>query len=289
MRNLHFTRFAVVWLGCLFALLLAPLASASLLWQIEKEGKRNHLLGTIHVSDRDIVTLPPHVDQVVQQSDALLLEVKQGPKSQLAIADRTRLEESTLRQLVGDDLYQRVVKVMKQRGMSPASLQRLKPWAVGLMLNFPTPSLEPVLDVSLQYRFQNEGKPVQSLETVDEQLDLFDHLSPQEQIEFLRASLAQLGEFDENLARMKMLYKAGDIEAIHAFARSQAHDMRNPVMEKLMEKIVEQRNVRMFQRVQAHLNASGTLIAVGALHLPGEQGLLELLRKAGYRVNPVKP
>lgn len=289
MNIVHFTRSTLTWLACLYALLLAPLASASLLWQIEKEGKQNHIFGTIHVADRDIVKLPAHVDRVVSQADVLLLEVKQGAQSQQVIADRTTLQESTLRQLVGSDLYGQISAVMKQRGMAPASLQRLKPWAVGLMLNFPVPSLEPVLDVSLQYRFQNAGKPVHALETIDEQLDLFDRLTLQEQIEFLHLSLQQQADFDRNLTRMKDLYRAGDIDAIHAFAQSQTLKVHSPVMERLMTEIVERRNRRMFERLRVYLNRSGNLVAVGALHLPGEHGLLQLLRKAGYRVQPVRP
>ncbi|HEX4938962.1 MAG TPA: TraB/GumN family protein, partial [Candidatus Kapabacteria bacterium] len=95
MNIVHFTRSTLIWLACLYALLLAPLASASLLWQIEKEGKQNHIFGTIHVADRDIVKLPAHVDRVVSQADVLLLEVKQGAQSQQVIADRTTLQEST--------------------------------------------------------------------------------------------------------------------------------------------------------------------------------------------------
>ncbi|HVL01312.1 MAG TPA: TraB/GumN family protein, partial [Dongiaceae bacterium] len=168
-------------------------------------------------------------------------------------------------------------------------LQRLKPWAVGLMLNLPTQSLEPVLDVSLQYRFQDAGKPVQSLETIDEQLDLFDRMTLPEQVEFLQASLEQIPEFDSNLAQMKQLYRAGDIDAIHDFAKNQTHKVKSPVMERLMAQIVEQRNKRMVERLRGYLQSSGNLIAVGALHLPGQDGILQLLRNAGYRVQPVTP
>ncbi len=294
MQNMHFTRSVLYWLGILFAVALTNVvlthtASASLLWTIEKAGKQNHILGTFHVADRDIVKLPPHVERVVGRSEHLVLEIRQDARAQQIIADRSLLQRATLPQLVGRDLYGRVTMAMKQRGLPAAGVQRLKPWAVGLMLNFPAPSLEPVLDVSLQYRFQEAGKSVSALETIDEQLDLFDRLPLDEQIEFLESSLAHLPEFDGNLAQMKQLYKRGDLDAIHRFASEQLAQTGAPALERLMKNIVDHRNQRMFERLQPHLKQSGTLIAVGALHLPGQQGLLQLLKNAGYRVMPVTP
>lgn len=289
MQNMHFTRSVICWLGFIYAVMLSSTASASLLWHIEKAGRQNHILGTFHVADRDIVNLPRYIDQVVGNAGHLILEVKQDARAQQIIADRSLLQRSTLPQLVGRDLYGRVTSAMKQRGLPAAGLQRLKPWAVGLMLNFPAPSLEPVLDVSLQYRFQDAGKPVSALESIDEQLDLFDQLPLEEQIEFLESALQHLPEFDRNMTQMKQLYKAGDLNAIHRFAEEQLTQSDSAAMERLMTSIVEHRNQRMFLRLQPHLTRSGTLIAVGALHLPGKQGLLQLLKNAGYRVTPVTP
>ena len=60
-------------------------------------------------------------------------------------------------------------------------------------------------------------------------------------------------------------------------------------MKQLMYRILDERNERMFTRVLPYLLESGTLIAVGALHLPGPQGLLQLFRQAGYTVKPIAP
>lgn len=286
-RSTGLNSIGVLWCLCLWW--LAQTAQASLLWQIEKDGRRNHVLGTFHVSDPEIVTVPPHVNRIVVAARQLVLEVRQDSRSQQIIADRSLLTQATLSQLLGPELYEQVVQAMRARGMAPAGVQRLKPWAVGLMLNFPAPSLDPVLDVSLQYRFQAQNKPVQALETIDEQLDVFDHLPLADQIQFLASALEQLPDFDRNLEQMKNLYKAGDLEAIQHFAQAQMKQTDSAAMTRLMHAIIDQRNQRMYERMQPYLQQSDTLIAVGALHLPGNTGVLQLLKNNGYRIRPVNP
>lgn len=278
------------WLSGLWLLVcLAMPAHASLLWQLEKDGKVHHLFGTIHISDPDVIRLPSHVESIVQSASALVIEVLLDDATRQAIAERTLLSSSTLKKVLGMELFNEVASAVKERGVPPSSLLRLKPWAVGLMLNVPTPSLEPVLDVHLQYRFADTQRPVHGLESIDEQLDIFDELALAEQIEFLKTSLAQHAEFEATFNRMKALYLAGDLEQIEQFARTQSAKSASSTMDKLMYRILEERNHRMFARVQSHLAQSGVLIAVGALHLPGQQGLLQMFRDAGYSVRAVAP
>ena len=278
-----------LWLVLATLMIFARPVSASVLWQLDKQGNTHYLFGTIHIADADIIALPPQVERVVKSSRQLVVEAIADDQSRQSMAERTLMASNTLKGVLGPDLYAEVSQAAKARGVPPTSLMRLKPWAVGLMLNVPTPSLEPVLDVHLQYRFQDSGRPVHALETIDEQLDIFDELSMADQIEFLKSSLAQLDEFDANFARMKALYLAGDLDAIQAFSEQQSGQREHPVMQRLMQRILEERNVRMFARVQPYLAQSGTLIAVGALHLPGQQGLLQMFRQAGYTVTAVKP
>lgn len=269
-------------------LLVAQPATASLLWKLEKNGNIHYLFGTIHVSDADIIALKPEVQAAVDAAQRLVVEAVVDDKARQAMADRSLLSTNTLKGVLGPDLFEQVARAAKARNLMPASVMRLKPWAVALMLNMPTPSLKPVLDVHLQYRFQDSRRPVSGLETVDEQLAIFDEMSLADQIEFLKVALLQQDEFDANFAHMKTLYLAGDLTAIEAFSEQQINRYKQPVLRKVMHRILAERNVRMFQRVQPHLARSGTLIAVGALHLPGNQGLLAMFRQAGYTLTPVQ-
>ncbi len=270
-------------------LLVSGTSSASLLWKISKNGISHHVFGTIHISDADIIALPPAVERIVSGSSRLVVEAVSEDVNEQAIATRTLLKSATLRSVLGSELYDEVTRVAQSRGMSPAGLIHLKPWAVGLMLNVPISTKEPVLDVYLQQRFLGGGRSVFALETIDEQLDLFDQLPQADQIEFLKASLSQQEEFDAMFSTMKSLYLAGDLDALQAFSRQQTDKANSASVQRLMERILDERNQRMFARVQPYLRQSGTLIAVGALHLPGQQGLLTLFKQAGWTVTAVTP
>lgn len=269
-------------------LLVRPVAASSL-WQLEKDGRTHYLLGTIHVSDPEIVNLPPHVAQAVQSSRRLVVEVISDAVSQRRATARALLASNTLDKMLDKALFEDVASAARLRGVTPERLVRMKPWAVALMLNFPMPAREPVLDVALQYRFQDSERPVHALETLDEQLDIFDRLPLSGQIAFLELSLAQAADFDAYMDFMKSLYLQGDLEAILRHAQALMDNTHNPLMADLMYRMLDERNLRMFDRLQSHLEETGTFIAVGALHLPGWQGLLQLFRQAGYTVRPVVP
>ena len=289
MQCAHFTRSACYGLVVWMLVAWSTSVSASLLWRIEKNGKRNFILGTIHVSDRHVLASLNRIENILQHSQELVLEVKQDADTRKIVARYTQLDHGTLQQKIGSTLFQRVGDALKSRGIQPSALMKMKLWAVGLMLNFPRPTLEPVLDERLQILFQRAGKPVSSLETVAEQLDIFDRLTMPEQIQFLQYSLDQSKEFDINLSRMKNLYLKGEIDAIYALAQDEVDGVGSRTMDKLMRNLLDVRNQRMFERMQPFLSKSGVLFAVGALHLPGKQGLLQKIRSAGFTLSPVYP
>jgi len=178
---------------------------------------------------------------------------------------------------------------VQERGLAISSIRKLKPWAVALMLDFPADTREPVMDVRLQNRFERVGKLVYSLETVNEQLNVFDQMKLADQVEFLDVSLKQSTFFNRDLALVKASYMKGDIEAIKTLADQQVANVNSPAITALMHRLVDERNQRMFERMQPYLAKSGVLFAVGALHLPGQQGLLDKLRHAGYRLTAIYP
>ncbi|MCG8668663.1 MAG: TraB/GumN family protein [Pseudomonadales bacterium] len=265
----------------------------SRLWKIEhpkQETRPSYLLGTMHLSDKDIVNLPPHIDSVVARTDSLAIEVKLDQKAQKSLAELSALRgNKTLSDLIGSDTFQRIVSLLQPRGMSPLGLQRLKPWAVALMLNYPPPSLDPVLDYSLQLRFKRNKKPIYQLETAEEQIQLFDSMSVENQVGFLMHSLVQQRHFDMYLLAMKRLYIEDDLDGLQALANSQMDEVEQPFLQDLFRRLIEERNIKMANRMGIHLQSGNSLIAVGALHLTGNKGLIQLLRYRGYNVTPVLP
>ena len=154
----------------------------SRLWKIEAlskaDSKPSYLLGTMHLADKEIVQLPPHIASIVDSASSLALEVKLDGESQKALSKLTALEGSqTLSDIIGLSQFKQIALLLKSRGINEYSLQRLKPWAAGLILNYPPVSLDPVLDYSLQLKFSRKNKPIYQLETAKEQIEIFDKLT----------------------------------------------------------------------------------------------------------------
>lgn len=264
----------------------------SRLWQIEHPGepavKPSFLLGTIHLSDSDVVALPPHIDQVVAKADTLTMEVMLDGQAYQSFSRSSSLTGSTtLSDLVGASLFNELVSLLKPRGLNRFGLERMKPWVVGLMLNYPAPSLDPILDHKLQMRFSRIGKPVYQLETVEEQIAIFNQLSMPDQIQFLRYSLEQQKHFDAYLEQMRGFYLSDDLDGMQAQAIAQMAEAEEDYLSHLYRELIDIRNQRMAERMQTRLKEGGALIAVGALHLTGDSGIITLLRQMGYRVTPV--
>ena len=262
-------------------------------WKIEvmdrAEGiKPSYLLGTMHLPDKDIVELPPHIDSVVARADSLSIEVKLNNDAFRAMADLSALNGSeTLSDLIGEKEFAAVLAVLKDRGLTQYALERLKPWAAALIMNYPPPSLDPILDYALQLRFKNSNKPVYQLETAREQIQIFNQMAVSDQIKFLRYSLQQQAMFDVYLAQMKALYLADDLDGLENLTKQQMIHSDKKFMSLLLNELIDKRNLRMVDRMQQYLQKGNALIAIGALHLTGEYGVLQLLSEIGYRVSPV--
>jgi uncharacterized protein YbaP (TraB family) len=122
---------------------------------------------------------------------------------------------------------------------------------------------------------------------VDEQLEIFDRMPMNEQVVMLEDTIKYLPELDTMFAAMHAAYLARDLAGIARLSEEQQLQGNRELGEKLMAQLLDARNRRMVQRMEAYLKQGSAFIAVGALHLPGRQGVLSLLAKKGYRVSAV--
>lgn len=295
----------VVTAGLLLALWLAlPLAAAQAgarlhgegrLWQVERDGAApSYLFGTMHTSDAGVTALPPAVEQAFNGAGGLVLEVILDQNAQIAMGSAMVLNDGrTLNQIIGPELSGRVASVAGRYGLPAAGLQQLRPWAVMAMFSVPPTEMarqqagQAPLDQLLQARAMERGTPVSALESVAEQLEVFAGLAEADQIALLDVVLTLNPQVEDIFARMKSAYLAGDLATLHAMAKEQQAGS-DPELDALFERrLIESRNHRMAERVAPHLARGGAFVAVGALHLSGEEGILNLLAQQGYQVERV--
>ena len=268
----------------------APYAQG-LLWKIESAGAApSYLFGTIHVSDPRVTVLPPPVRQTFEAAATFTMELKFEPGNALQLANRMLyLDGRELPAVIGAALYEKVAAVAPTIGVPAEVLRRFKPWAVALLLIMPQSDAENILDNRLYQLALAQKKGVFELETVDEQVEAFEGLAESDQIALLRSAVANRERLPARVQRLIDAYLRRDLAEFMRISDEDAAG--DPAMKRLnaafMERLLDARNVRMAERMESQLKSGRAFVAIGALHLYGERGVLARLASRGYRVSRV--
>ena len=289
-------RFAMVALSAVvLCFLLAAITRADtdtshgLLWEISKPGQQSSwLFGTIHSEDPEVLDLAAPVRQAIDASNSVVLEILMDTDAMMySSTAMLMLDGRSLPDVVGMPLYTKVAALIASRGIPELVLNRMKPWAAAVTLSTPALETGMVLDRMLYEDAVKQGKAVYGLETMQEQLDLFDSMSDADQIILLQDAIDNLQQLDVMHAELLTAYKQRDLGrllAIHE-ASMQSGDQR--LADDFQRRLIDDRNQRMAERAQPYLQKGKAFVAVGALHLPGKTGLLERLQQQGYSVRRV--
>ncbi len=277
----------------------APLAAADLpqarIFRLERTGTPpSWLFGTMHVSDPAVVRLPPEAKAAFAASDRVVGELDLGDGGLFAAFTGMLLpEDQSLADLLPSGLYERVLAGLEAFGIPAAMANRFRPWAAAILLGYDEAELErarlglPALDEWLQEEARRQGKAVIGLETVDEQLAIFRDLPLEWQIELLEAALDHPELMGFGDGTLKELYLAGDHVGLWRFYQDMSEDFDSAFFSHFEAVAIRARNHRMAERLAPILAEGGAFVAVGALHLPGPEGLFVLLQEAGYRIVPL--
>lgn len=260
-----------------------------LLWRITKPDlSPSYLFGTIHLSGQDVTVLPDPVASAFERSRRYVMEaLLDGGDSALWTQHVITAEEGTLQEQLGPALFERASRLLSRYGIPPAIAARLKPWTIYLTLSTPPDASEGLpLDLDLALRAEQAGKLVAGLETVSEQIDAVAALPAAEQVALVQDVVCHFDILQQDIQQMKRLYLQRDLAGLVS-AANRYELTETPRHRHLLQKLLFERNGRLFQRMGPYLQQGAAFIAIGALHLPGEQGLLALLERAGYTVEPV--
>lgn len=263
-----------------------------LLWKIETSNvKPSYLFGTIHSEDPRVNQLPSIVRFHFEQADSFVLEVLMDIPTILKSATAMFFTgEQTLDKVIGKELFAQTVVALKDYQMLPQTVKKMKPWAVIATLNVPPAKTGEILDLRLYKEAMQRQVPTYGLEKVEEQLNIFEGLSLAEQIILLKETLKKREQIPILFEKMHELYLQRDLTALMQFSEKYIQN-NNHSHQKLFDtfykRLVDDRNLTMVKRMKKPLQQGNSFIAVGALHLPGEKGLLRLLEKQGYNVSTV--
>ncbi len=273
-------------------------ASKPFLWRIETVPP-SYMFGTIHLPDKRVTTLPASVQEALDAADAVFTEIPLEDSNMMKAQQLVMLPgKKSLQTELPEELYGRLETFLKKKGMSMFLFNKMKPWSLATLLSM-LDKMEMMqkeaLDKKLYRLAKTAKKRVGGLETIQEQVGVFDSLTAEQQVMFLSVSLDMAKEADEKgedpLEELLLIYLKGDAEDLMDEMNDYDMGKDSPELQKLEDIIIERlltnRNRNMAHRMVAMMQespGSSFFFAIGAAHYPGETGLLQLLRKRGYRI-----
>lgn len=287
---------AALALSCLLA--AAPVAAPAaerfgqgLLWRIEGKGvAASHVFGTIHLADPRVTVLPPAVAREFKQARSVMLEARLDAGSlQLLAGSMLYTDGRDLPGVAGEELFRKTAAVAGGIGLPEPALRLLKPWALAVLLSVPPQNPAEVLDLVLARLATEQGKPLLELESMEEQLAIFEGLSEEDQVLMLRHAVDNFENLPRLIGRVVDAYLARDLAGVWRIREETARtseEMRR-FHETFVRRLLHDRNGRMAARAEPRLREGGTFIAVGALHLYGNRGVLAEFERRGWRVTRV--
>ncbi|MFB1487171.1 MULTISPECIES: TraB/GumN family protein [unclassified Thiocapsa] len=249
---------------------------------------RSFLFGTIHSDDARVAEMPIPVRDAFIASPGVALEVVPDASAIIrAMVTMAYTDGRLLRDVLPADLYLETSRALTETGMPEEAFKDLKPWSVVTLLSSPPSETGEFLDMLLFDRAVADGKQVEGLETMTEQLAVFDDLSEDDQITLLRETLATREQLPLVFEALIAAYIERDVDKLQHLSEQHLAESDPRLAAHFQEVVIDSRNRRMVERMVPLLAEGGWFIAIGALHLPGDQGILSLLRKRDYIVTAI--
>ncbi|AYG96013.1 TraB/GumN family protein [Brevundimonas naejangsanensis] len=291
-----FSRLRLLALAVAVGLSVAPLpasaqptAPAPALWVVRDHDSTIYLFGTIHFVKPEQAWRSEPVDAAFTTSTRLILEVA-DPEDQAAVAPlipRYGLTpDRPLSSLLSSEELQRLDAAAAAIGGSAAQMDIMRPWLAGVMLssaglvrNGYAPGAG--VDVLLRAQARADAKPIEGLETPEQQVRMLAGFPEEGQIAFLKKTLDDFHKPPVELDRLAHAWAAGDVDAIADITLKPMREGN----ERLYQILIVERNQRWARQIADLLDGSGTVfVAVGALHLAGEDSVQAILREGGIDI-----
>lgn len=291
-------------LSLIIAVLAVALASqAQLLWKVSGNGlgRPSYIFGTHHMAPSTMIDQIPGINAAIDGCDIVVGEIEKdslmSKEAQMKMANAMIAPtDSTLDMLYTPTEYAVIEKVFDKyfgaMGVKLAQMKTLKPNAISTQLQamqavkyFPNFDANNLIDIAVQDRANKAGRPSASLESLQEQIDLLFNAPLTEQAKNLLEACRQDAFFQEQSSALAEAYMHQDLDKLMAVMTDATMGGES---EEAMEALIYSRNRNWAEKLAKMMPERTCLVCVGAGHLPGPKGLLQLLRDKGYTVEPMR-
>jgi len=264
------------------------------LWLVEKEGSpfnKSYIFGTVHVGDTSMEKLPNKVILAIKESDEVIVEVDISKFTPLEIQSKTMPfmmlpAEKTLKTELKAKNYQAIDNYFKKKAVDTNMFNAMRPWAVMLFITqmeYQNAGYSENYGIDKQViNFAKTNKiKVGQLETLEQQMSIFGKLAPYNDV-MVADTFEQLNDMSAHFNRLMKSWKEGSLADLNAYyTEIFTKDEFGQLGEKVM---LVDRNQNWLTQLTPRFKNESLFIAVGALHLASEQGLIQQLRNKGFKV-----
>ena len=265
-----------------------------LVWALRGERNTVYIAGSVHLLRPDGAPLPAPLEQAYRDAEALLMEIDLDDLDPSAGARFTASNaiygaDRTLRDAIGEDAWSRTATLAGELGLPLSLIERLEPWAVALTLSVTQLqqaglSIDAGVEQQLAKRAVADGKPITGLETLEQQLQLFDGMEEAAQRRFLELTISEADSIVTELDALDAAWRAGREQELAQLLTDEY--ARFP---ELYELVVDRRNAAWIAPIRQLLQqGDDVLVVVGALHLVGDGSVIERLRRVGLEPQRIR-
>ena len=261
----------------------------SLLWEIKAndKSKPSYLFGTIHLICPTDFSLSDSLKSAIKKTDQVALEVDMDDPGMMAtmMKSMNMSDGNELKKLVTEPEYEKLTKFYKDSvGVGIAMFEKVKPFVLmGPLFNAVLACQPQSYEMSLVELAGKQKAEVIGLETIEEQMALFDSIPYKNQVKIILTMIDSLPQARKEFKELVELYKSQKINDLYNMTLKSEFDLDGNE-----EVLLFARNQKWISRIQKIMTEKPTFFAVGAAHLGGERGVIALLRKEGYLVRAVK-
>lgn len=255
-------------------------------WQISQAGREaGFLLGTIHSEAPQVVDFSAALIEELKSCQVFAMEmVPDLPTLKKLTEYMHYAEPDRLQSLLGQERYDRTMQALSSYQVPADWKARMKVWAVMMTLSVPAPQTGFFMDLSLSLRAAGSGLEVIGLETLEQQLQFLEQMPMEYQLELLDHALDDYQRVGEIHDEMVQVYLQDNLQALDDLSSEQFAVLDEKISSYFIDLGINARNRQMVETALPKLAEGRVFIAVGALHLAGPEGLIHLLREAGYEL-----
>ncbi len=264
----------------------------SFLWKAKSGNGTVYLFGSVHMAKPEFYPLPSRIEESFDRSGVLAVEADPAKENDPDLQKRMLLAAlyangDTLRRHLSKETYELAAAEMKETGIPIEQFERVKPWFLALTIEiFELQRLgyNPQYGIDRYFAGKARGnKKIVELESFDFQLRLLNGFTDREQELFLLYTIQDLKTVGKDLDRLMRSWRTGDAATMESLVTQTVNE--SPELLPVFEKLFYRRNREMTDKIAGFLKSGDTyFVVVGAAHLVGKRGIIELLKSKGYAV-----